>query len=180
MFLHADKVRLLAIRFLIKQQAGKIAPSLYCHLRKVSHHFKVNGKSLWGIWATGVESMQCHTSCYKRLQPETTDIKKSLQVAANSLITRARSRGPVVSVYWPFLKDYTCPHIWFSEMWQCCEPSGCQWHGNIICTLHSVCEPHLVNEYLVGMLHVCICCIKMEMCSNVSFFASLWLHSSDR
>lgn len=97
-------VRVSAVRFLVKQQAGKIAPSFNCHLKKASHHSKVNGKSLWGIWATGVEFVQCHSGCYKRLQPKDNrrKQKKSLQVPANTLIMRSLIRK---------VQQCPCPHF---------------------------------------------------------------------
>lgn len=150
-------VRLSTLRFLIKQQAGKIAPSFYCHLRKISHHFKVNGKSLWGFWAMGEEFVQCHSSCYKRLQPKDNRHWKKKKAFGFQQMLWSRELDSKVQQCQFIDLFYKIMHALIFNLvkCECCEPSGCQWHGNIICTLCSVCEPHLANEYLVGW-HKCM------------------------
>lgn len=104
-----------AVHFIIKQQAGKIAPSFHCHLRKTSDHFKVNGKSFWGILAMRVEFVQCHSSCSERLQPKDNRHTKRPS-GSSSLIMNSVPKVQQCHFIALFLEtDYAC-HFYFGTM----------------------------------------------------------------
>ena len=103
-------VWLSAIYFLIKQEARKHCSKL--SLSSTESQSRLMANHFEGFRQRGWNSCNVTLAVIKDYSPKTTDIKqKSLQVPSNPLITRARSGGPAVSLFWPFLKDSACPKI---------------------------------------------------------------------
>lgn len=106
----------------------------------------------------GVEFMQCHTGCYRRLQAK--DNRHLKPSGSSEQPARGASIWGVNSVgSWGFfLKHQTCPRISFGKMlWHREASLSTDMKISFAPSSQPVCEPHLTNECLPGWPNVCIC-----------------------